>query len=180
MTKKKNIRYVPLKNYIIAALLITASVFLVFYLFEWYKVKQIEKYGTSYLIESNTISMEIKNIKEIPIIFSEAPSDYFIFINYLNEEENYKLERNLKDIIDDYNLKDNFYYMNVTELKKNDKNYIKKLNNAFELKDKLKYTPAILFYRNGKLAEVINSNDNEIISASELKRILDVYEIKSN
>ena len=91
--KKKSTRYIPTKNYVIAFLIAAAAIFLVFYIFEWYKVKQIEKYGTSYLIESNTVSMEIKNYKEIPIIFSEAPTEYFVFINCLNEKDNYKLEK---------------------------------------------------------------------------------------
>jgi len=180
VAKKKSTRYIPIKNYVIALLIAAIAIFLVFYLFEWYKVKQIEKYGTSYLTESNTISMEIKNYEEIPVIFSEAPTDYFVFINYLNEKETYKLEKKMKKIIDDYNLKDVFYYMNVTELKEKDDNYIEKLNNAFDIDNKIKDVPTILYYKNNELVEVISSNDNEIMSASELKRILDVYEIEAN
>jgi len=177
--KKKKTRYVPLKNYLIAALLVAVTIFLVLYLFEWYKVRQIEKYGTSYLVESNTVNLEIKTIDEIPVVFSEAPSDYFVFINYLNEEANYKLEKQLKNIIDEYNLKDNFYYMNVTDIKEDD-NYLNKLNDAFDVDNKIKNVPTILYYQNGELKETANSNANEIISASELKRILDVYEIEAN
>lgn len=176
--KKKSTRYIPTKNYVIAFLIAAAAIFLVFYIFEWYKVKQIEKYGTSYLIESNTVSMEIKNYKEIPIIFSEAPADYFVFINCLNEKENYKLEKELKKIIDDYDLNDIFYYMNVTKLKEKDANYAKKLNEAFDIDNKIKNAPTILYYNNNELVEVITSGKNEIISATELKRILDVYEIE--
>lgn len=180
VAKKKSARYIPTKNYVIALLIAVAAIFLVFYLFEWYKVKQIEKYGTSYLIESNTISMEIKNYEEIPVIFSESPTDYFVFINYLNEKETYKLEKNLKNLIDEYNLKDIFYYMNVTELKEKDDKYIEKLNDAFDTDNKIKNVPTILYYRNNELVEVISGNANEIMSASELKRILEVYEIEEN
>ncbi len=180
MAKKKNTRFVPTKNYLIAALLIAVSIFLVFYLFEWYKVSQIEKYGTSYLVESNTLNLEIKSVQEIPVVFSEAPTDYFVFINYLNEKDNYKLEKDLKKIIDEYNLKDNFYYMNITDLKENDTKYLSKLNEAFNLDNKIKSIPTLIYYRNGELAEVINSQENNIMSASDLKRIIDVYEIQAN
>jgi len=179
VAKKKSTRYIPTKNYVIAFLMIAVAIFLVFYLFEWYKVKQIEKYGTSYLTKTNTVSMEIKNYEEIPIIFSEAPAEYFVFINYLNEEKTYKLERNLKKIVDDYKLSDIFYYMNVTKLKEKDINYTDKLNEAFGLKNKIKNAPTILYYRDNELVEVITSGKNEIITASELKRILDVYEIEA-
>ncbi|MBQ6687231.1 MAG: hypothetical protein IJN03_01760 [Bacilli bacterium] len=178
MAKKKSLKYIPTKNYIIAALLIAVSIFLVFYLFEWYKVKQIDKYGRSYLMESNTLNLEIKSFEEIPIVLMEAPSDYFVFINYLNEKANYKLEKNLKKIIDDYNLKDIFYYMNVTDIREKDDDYINNLNKHFNSDDKIKNVPVILYYRSGKLTEVINSNEDNIISASELKKILEIYEIK--
>jgi len=179
VAKKKSTRYIPTKNYVIAFLMIAVAIFLVFYLFEWYKVKQIEKYGTSYLIDSNTISLEIKSIEEIPVVFLEAPSEYFVFINYLNEKDNNKKEKNLKNIIDEYNLKDIFYYMNVTELK-NEVNYINKLNKAFGIDNKINSIPVLLYYQNGKLTEIIDSENDEIISASELKRILDVYETEKN
>lgn len=178
MTKKKKLKYIPPKNYIMAALLIAVSIFLVFYFFEWYKVKQVEKYGTSYLIESNTINLEIKSIEEIPVVFLEAPTDYFVFINYLNNDATYKLEKELKKIIDDYNLKDIFYYMNVTNLKEKNENYISDLNTAFETNNKIKNVPVLLYYKNGKLTEVVSSTENNIINASDLKRILDVYEIR--
>lgn len=178
MAKKKKTKYIPPRNYLIATLLIAITIFLVFYLFEWYKIKQIEKYGSSYLVESNTVSLEIKSIEEIPIVFLEAPSDYFIFINYLNEKDTFKLEKNMKDIIDDYNLKDVFYYMNVTELINSNDNYLDELNKVFNTESKIKNVPTLLYYRNGELAEVISSENNNIISSSDLKKVLDVYEIK--
>lgn len=176
--KKKNTRYVPTKNYVIAILVVGLTIFLAFYFLEWYKVKQIEKYGTSYLMKTNTVSMEIKKSEEIPLIFAEAPSEYFVFINYLNEEKTYKLEKDLKDIVDDYNLNNIFYYLNVTTLKDKDSNYADKLNKAFDSDNKIKNAPTILYYQNNELVEVITSGKNEIISASDLKRILDVYEIQ--
>lgn len=177
-SKKKNSHYIPAKNYIIAIFIALFAIFLVFYLFEWYKVEQIEKYGTSYLTESNTINMEIKSYKEIPIIFSEAPTDYFVFINYLNEKDTYKLEKNLKKIIDNHNLKDNFYYMNITSLKENNDNYLKDLNEAFHTDNKIKNVPTILYYKNNKLEAVISSNESNIISSNDLKRLLDKYDIE--
>lgn len=176
--KKNNSRYIPLKNYFIAVLIAAFAIFLVLYLFEWYKVKNLEKYGTSYLINSNTINLEIKDYEEIPLVLSETPSDYFIFINYLNVEETYNLEKDLKNVIDEHNLKDIFYYINVTKLKEKD-GYLDRLNSALNLDNELESVPTILYYRNNKLAEVI-SNDKEIISADDLEDIIEKYEIDSN
>ena len=40
----------------------------------------------SYLITSNTLSYEIKNLNEIDQILKESPNDYFVFITYNNDE----------------------------------------------------------------------------------------------
>ena len=176
--KKNNSRYIPLKNYVLAIMIVAIAIFLVLYLFEWYKVKNLEKYGTSYLISSNTINLEIKDYEEIPLVLSETSNDYFIFINYLNVEETYKLEKELKDVIDEYNLKDIFYYINVTKLKEK-KDYLSNLNDALNLEDKIKNVPTILYYHNNELAEVI-SNKDDIISADDLEDIIKKYEVDSN
>ena len=176
--KKNNARYVPLKNYFLAIMIVAIVIFLVLYLFEWYKVKNLEKYGTSYLISSNTINLEIKDYEEIPLVLSETSNDYFIFINYLNVEETYKLEKELKDVIDEYNLKDIFYYINVTKLKEK-KDYLDNLNDALNLDNKIESVPTILYYHNNELAEVI-ANKNDIISADDLEDIIKKYEIDSN
>lgn len=174
--KKRSTRYIPLKNYFITAFMIALAIFLIFYLFEWYKVKNIEKYGTSYLMESNTINLEIKNYEEIPNVLLEASTDYFLFINYLNVKETYKLEKDLKKVIDKYNIQDIFYYMNVTELK-DDTDYLKKLNTALNTNNKIKNVPVLLYFSNNELIEVINSGNNKMIQAADLERIIDVYNL---
>ena len=57
MVKKKNndLKKVPLKNYFIALLVLIGGILLIVYIFEWYQVKETEKYMESYLLKSNTI-----------------------------------------------------------------------------------------------------------------------------
>ena len=173
MAKRKVKRNsIPLKNYLITIVLMAACIFLVIYALKWYEVKRIEKYGTSYLIKTKTVNMEISDYEEIEQVFMEAPSDYYILINYLNDKNSYKLETNLKNIIDNYDLNDLFYYINVTELKENDDNYLEKLNKTLKIDNEIKTVPVILFYHNGKLAE-------KIYSANDFKKILQVYQVES-
>ena len=55
---KKNERYIPTKNYIIAFGVVIGILLLVWYCFAWYKVYKEDKVSTSYLIKNNIISNE--------------------------------------------------------------------------------------------------------------------------
>jgi hypothetical protein len=179
MTKRKN-NYVPTKNYVIAILISLAAIFLTYYVFGWYNVVQEKKYNESYLIKSNTISLEVNDIKEIENAFTEAPSEYFIYIGYHDDENVYKLEKSLKKVIDKYDLNDIFYYIDVTDMKNSD-NYIEELNNALGLTDnKIVNIPTIIYVRDGVVLSdgIITREDDNLITAGDLEKLLEMYEFE--
>ena len=53
---KKNERYIPIKNYVIAIVLVIAAIFLTWYGFAWNKVRQENKVSVSYFVKNNIIS----------------------------------------------------------------------------------------------------------------------------
>lgn len=171
---------VPLKNYVIAFLLSLGAILLTLYIFSWYHLAQEKKYSESYLIKTNTIGLEVNDITEIESVFTEAPTEYFIYIGYRNDEDVYKLEKKLKKVIDKYNLNDTFYYIDVTELKA-ENNYIEQLNNALGLTDnKISNVPTILYVKNGKVLKdaIINREDGNQMEVGDFERLLEIYEIK--
>lgn len=178
MAKSKT-RNIPRKNYVIVLCIILVVVLLTLYIFQWYKVSKEGKVASSYLMHSKTIAYEIKDLDEISSVFSEAPEEYFVYISYVNSEEIYNLEKDLKNVIDEYHLKDNFYYLNVTSYMKED-NYLNKINEAFALKDqKVEHLPTILYFKNGKLVTdgIVKREDNKIMQAADFVQLLDVHEI---
>ena len=172
-TKNKHSNYFTTKSYIYAALFVLAIVFLIWYILSWYGVKQKEKLMTSYLISSNTITYEIKNINEMVQILSESPNQYFIYISYTDDEDIYKLEKKLKKVIDNYNLQDEFYYMNITDILEN-KDLYKNLNDTFNT-TKIKNVPCILFFQNSQIREIISENDR-VFNINDFKDLLVKYE----
>lgn len=110
-SKKNNINFKKLFYFIIGFLLI---IFLIWYIISWKNVKKEEKLMNSYLITSNTLSVEIKDLSETIQVLKESPSEYFVYISYTNDEKVYSFEKKLKKLIDNYNLKDEFYFVNVT------------------------------------------------------------------
>lgn len=179
MAKKKN-NYIPSKNYLIALFISFFAIFLTYYIFSWYNVYQDKKYEESYLISTNTISLEVNDIKEIENTFTEAPSEYFVYIGYRNDEEVYKLEKNLKKVIDKYNLNDSFYYIDVTDLKE-DETYLEKLNDALKLEEnKIEKVPTIIYFKDGKVSKdaIITREDDNIMNVGDFEKLLEIYELK--
>lgn len=175
MTKKKKNtnNYFPIKNYIYGALIIVAIIGLVWYALSWYNVKQQEKLMTSYLISSNTLTSEIQDLNEIVQVLKESPSEYFVYISYNNDENIYRLEKKLKKIIDNYGLKDSFYYINITQ-EKNDKDIYTRLNDAFNT-NTITNVPCILYFKNNILEQTI-IDDKKVFNVNDFTEVLKDYE----
>lgn len=146
------------------------------YIYKWQKIKTEEKYTTSYLVDSGTINLEIKNLDEVSQILTESPTEYFVLITYTGEKDTYELETGIKKIIDEYKLSDSFYYLNIGNIKSED-NYLARINNAFNT-DKIKNVPIILYYKDGKIVDLVTRDDNNCINAGDFQKLLDIYEYK--
>lgn len=153
-SKKNNINFKKLFYFIIGFLLI---IFLIWYIISWKNVKKEEKLMNSYLITSNTLSVEIKDLSETIQVLKESPSEYFVYISYTNDEKVYSFEKKLKKLIDNYNLKDEFYFVNVTNIK-DDENFYSEINDTFNTK-LISNIPSILHFKNNELKKVIYNKD---------------------
>ena len=111
----------------------------------------------SYLITSNTLSVEIKDLSETVQVLKESPSEYFVYISYTNDEKVFNFEKKLKKLIDNYNLKDEFYFVNVTNIK-DDENFYSEINDTFNTK-LISNIPSILHFKNNELKKVIYNKD---------------------
>lgn len=153
-SKKNNINFKKIFYFILGFLLI---IFLIWYIISWKNVKQEEKLMNSYLITSNTLSVEIKDLSETIQVLKESPSEYFVYISYTNDEKVFNFEKKLKKLIDNYNLKDEFYFVNVTNIK-DDENFYSEINDTFNTK-LINNIPCILHFKNNELKKVIYNKD---------------------
>lgn len=179
MAKKKT-NTIPTKNYILVLFICVFAIFLTYYIFSWIDIFNEKKYEESYLISSKTIGLEVNDISEIENTFTEAPSEYFIYISYRNDENVYKLEKKLKKVIDDYAINDNFYYIDITDLKEN-ANYLDKLNQALGLDDaKITKVPTIIYIKDGEVKKdaIITREDDKMMEAGDFSHLLDMYGFK--
>ena len=90
------------------------------------------------------------------------------------------MEKELKTIIDDYNLNSQFYYINVTEYK--DKtNYIDQINEALNLYDNvITKVPTIVYVEDNHVSadNIIKREDNQLMSADDFQQLLDIKGFK--
>lgn len=169
--KQKNSR-----NLLIVACIALALILLGVYIYKWKEVKNEEKLSKSYLLDTGTVSLEIKNLDEVEQILSESPTEYFVLISYTGNEDTYKLESGLKNIIDEYKLSDSFYYLNVENLIEED-NYLTRINDAFNT-DVIKKVPIILYYKDGKIVDITSRADDNCINAGDFQKLLDTNDYK--
>ena len=163
------------KKYFIGLCIILAIIFLALYFYKWNSVLEQEKYYNSYLIETNTISLEMNDIDEISSVLSETPSYYFLYISYTNDEDVYNLEEDLKPLIDEYQLQNNFYFLNVTDFKDTNKNYKDDIAKELGIDASIiSDVPIILYFKDGELATT-----EGIFTAEEFQDLLEMQDIKS-
>jgi hypothetical protein len=137
---KENERFIPMKNYLIAIGLVVAAVLLTLYGFAWYNVLKEGRVSQSYLVKEKVISSEIQSLEEVDAVFAEVPDEYFVYVSYTGSEEIYNMEKDLKKVINKYELNDQFYYLNLTTIKDKE-NYIDDLNKSLNLEQKVKQVP---------------------------------------
>lgn len=163
-----------LKKYFVGLFIILAIIFLALYFRKWDDVREQEKYLQSYLVSTDTISLEMNNIDEIQAVLSETPNYYFVYISYTNDKDVYNLEKKLKPLIDEYYLDNSFYFLNVTDIKENNTNYKKEIAESLEIKENvIDDIPVILYFQDGELAS------EGIHTALEFEKLLEDKDIKS-
>lgn len=179
MTKiKKNEKFIPVKNYILAAIIVVVIIGLTWYGFAWYNVLKENKVSTSYLVKEKYISNEIADLNEIGDIFTEAPDSYFVYISYTGDEQVYNMEKSIKDLIKEYNLSEQIYYLNVTSIK-DEENYLDKINETLNLTDrKVVKVPSILYFYEGKLVEMTDTKSDGLMTKSDFQKLIEIVNIK--
>ena len=173
---KKNERFVPIKNYVLAGVIVVVVILLAWYAFAWYKVVNENRLATSYLVDNKVISKELK-LEEVSSVFSEPLSDYFIYVSYTGSESVYNMEKDIEDLIRDYGINDKLYYLNVTDIKDND-NYVEEINKTLdEVLDangkEVTSVPTIIYCSDGKIVDIINRLDNNTMNVGDFQKLLD-------
>lgn len=167
MKKKKEVREIPFKNYLILIVVCIITVILTFYINAWIKTYKDHAISVSPL---NGVVNEI-NLNEVNEAYFEIP-DTIIYVGYTNNEKLYNEEKKLLKTIKKEEAASNIIYINVAE----NSDYVSLLNKRFGKDGEiLKKAPAFICIKNGKVLRIVNVNEITDLSKDFLK-IVDLYE----
>ncbi len=153
---KKNI---PRKNYLIYALITVATIGVCLYLASWYNT--IRDYYNDHSVISEVTS-EI-NIDSLSNVLSENP-DILVYISSSKDSLVKPFEKQFKKIIVNYNLGDNFIYIDISkEVNESVMNLLLSnyLGNNIESLKKI-YYPNIIMFKDGKIFNMLYLNKSTI------------------
>lgn len=173
MKKNKSIRKVPIKNYILTILMFIAVIFITLYIFKWYQVKKDEKISKSYLVENNLTTSVIKTFEELNDVLAENSSRLILYISYRKSSNIYNIEKHYDKYFEKYNIQEIFTLFDITDIKENDRDYIKTINNKLDIN--VNDFPVIIYYEDGQ----INSY-KKIKNASDFEDVIKKYNIEKN
>ena len=114
----------------------------------------------------------IIDYKDASFKLSALNGNYFIYITYNDKEVNL-FEKELVKLLEEKNIKDKFYYVNIDEIK-NEENLIEKVNRIFGFSDALVVKVPTIVYVN---SENIVRNDNIITRIDD--KLIDINDVKS-
>lgn len=159
MTNKNNeiIREVPKKNYLYLLLILLGSFLFLIYLYKWYETYNDTKLNTSIMSDYLTVI----NYNELDNYIMEN-KDAVIYVSILGNEDITKFEKKFKNIISEYNLKNDILYLDISN---------ENINSATKRLSIEEEFPYLVVYTNGVITDTYSINKNKY-SNSKVEKYL--------
>lgn len=164
---KKELKKIPLKNYIILFTLVIMTILLVLYVKSWVDAYKENKISISPL-ENNINKV---NANELNLTLKET-NQIILYVSYTNDKDIYDMEKQLLKKIKSRELSDYMIYYNVTDTKTSYVEYLKEELNTNDIKK----APMFIYLKNAEVKEVINS-DKKLIDSDDMIYLINKYEI---
>ena len=103
-----------------------------------------------------------------------------MYVSYTGDEDIFAMEKDLAKIIKKYSITDQFYYLNITNIKDNN-DYIDEINRSLSLRDeKIIRVPTIIYYKDGEVVKdgIISRSDNKMMTAADFQKLLDANSVE--
>lgn len=149
-------RIIPTKNYIILAIISVLTIVLVFYLASWYKTTK------DYYKNNSVMSDILTEIKEDEISNYVIDNPHaMIYITSGKNQKHKEFEKELKKILEKYNLTNKIVYLNIDTVKQ--ENFLYEFQKTYFIEnirnDEWK-VPNIIIFEDGKAISYVNNHTN--------------------
>lgn len=166
MVKNKELRKVPIKNYIILIIIFLVTFLLVYYLYSFYNAyneyqKQIP------VIRNTLLEMHSDELDH----YIQENSDAVIYLCTASDDRCRKFENSFNKLITKKSLEEYITYINLSDT--NISEFTKKFNNTYKYKKQLKNKyPAIIIFKDNIIVDMIQDDSKEKITVSEVDKML--------
>lgn len=143
-----------------------------------YQKHQEKLYHAGYFYQEkvDVKTIDLKNLTDV--VFNHSEGDMFVLFTYRGMKDTYQLEKELNEIIKDYDLLDRFYYIDMTDYEiTNDCDYKCLINTELSLSS-VKNVPAIAYFSKGELVDIAQREDKKVLEAADFVKLLDIYEFQ--
>jgi len=158
----KDIRKVPLKNYVILGVVMVVTLLLLYYFYMWVDIYKESKINIPIMDKY----MNVINYNELDNYLVENPNT-ILYVSVLDNEEIRTFEKKLKNEFKSKNINNEVLYMNLTS-ELNDKDIMNELTKKYYVNDlSITDVPCILIFSSGNLKSIYNiSNNNYDITSA--------------
>ena len=143
-------------------------------------LKVTDDYKPSYIVTEEILNKKnVLKLDSAEFELSKLNGDYFVYIGYtkINNKDVELFEMGLANLIDKYDLKDKFYYVNIDSIIK-EKNCIELVNKYLGYSDVLvSKVPTILYVNEDniiRIENIITREDNKMITVGDFQKLLDI------
>lgn len=171
MSKRRNNREIPVKNYIIVLAIFIVSFILIILGAKWYK--NYREYQLTIPVISGYIN-EVSD-EEIENYLLEN-RDTMLYIGASDDNNCRSLEKDLKNFIKKYNLRDQIVYIDLNKISDKDE-FVSKFNGKYATNKKINKYPAFAIIQNGQIIDVVSKTKSQSLDIDDIEQLLEEYEL---
>jgi len=172
MTKKGELRKIPVKNYIILIIILLITFGIIMYLCNWYKV--YDEYKRQTPVIRGTLS-ELTSLEELEHYIMENQTTV-VYMCTSSDNDCRMFEKDFKKLIEKDNLQDSIVYLNLSNIDKNE--FIDKFNLRYQYKVELiDNYPALVIFEDSKIINLIQGTKNEKLTLERTKQFIEINKI---
>ena len=170
-SKSLNDNKKSIKNYVLLVFLFVASMLLILYLCELYKVNKAEQMKTP-VIDGALLEIYPTDLEHYVL---DTPTTV-IYMCTADGEECRLFERSFKKLLKKKDYNNQIIYLNLTDLDQEE--FVNDFNEKYQYKTKITGNyPAFVLFEDGKIKSVLQSTEDKTLSISKVKQFLELNNI---
>ena len=172
MTSKE--KEIPVKNYLVLGVIIVLTLLASLYIFAWFKQYNESKINTP-IITSTLREVEYSSLNTV----LQERDVLIMYMCTTDEEVCRSFEKKFSGYISQNNLTEEIIYLNLG-YNSDQNNLLQKVYNNYKsntLVDKVYEYPTLVIFNQGKIVDVLSSNDKNTITIEQVNDFLESYEL---